>query len=193
MVTFAGILEPPSWLQNLPTLCKGSRIDRNSRANLRCHEVWHRSLCRLAIHHHTTAGQRKTPPSWIRKSQTLLLSNISLAGLFWNTITFHSFPDLSKRLSNLAPSSTRLKFYLGGRLVVIRSWHWTSTDLTTIQQKKLIGSVKTILDLGCGRNSWGIKSSISLSGWFKGKESPGQAFLPLHCLTAQVLAGHLLL
>ena len=34
---------------------------------------------------------------------------------------------------------------------------------------------------------------ISLSAWFKGKESPGQALLPLHCLTAQVLPGHLLL
>ena len=114
MVTFAGILESPSWLQNLPTLCKGGRFDRNSRANLRCHEVWHRSLCRLAIHHHTTPGQRKTPPSWIRKSQTLLLSNISLAGLFWNAIPFYSFPDLSKRLSNLAPSSTKLKFLVVG-------------------------------------------------------------------------------
>ena len=26
MVTFAGILETSSWLQNLPTLCKGSRV-----------------------------------------------------------------------------------------------------------------------------------------------------------------------
>ena len=75
MVTFAGILEPPSWLQNLPMVCKGSRIDRNSRVNLRCHEVWHRSLCRLAIHHHTTPGQRKTPPS------------ANLKHYFW--VTFH--------------------------------------------------------------------------------------------------------
>ena len=140
---------------------------------------------------------------WLYTTTPLLPRSANLKHYFWvtfhrqayfeHTIAFHSFADLSKRLSNLAPSSTRLKFYFGGRLVVIRAWHWTSTDLTTIQQKRLICSVKTILDLGCGWNIWGIISSISLSAWFKGKESPGQAFLPLHCLTAQVLPGHLLL